>query len=527
MKRALMICFGLLFLVGCAKETHFTLQINEDGTAVLKQDTVMDRAVFEMEANGGEDGDEADRLVTGVVQVPKENKKSTEDEQKKKDQNLAEMFKAQFSEQDTLMQNPEIQNNLTVDVTSTTIHKVLISTFPNLNLLVQNMPISMHTGHRMKLERDENGKFRLTLQSRLDQQEMDLLTILRVELGRNKTAFSLKIVMPGKVLSSTLPINTDNVTECTANASKEDDLNAIMKLFKESIVVVSEPSQLKMDRFPLELGKRNIFMNEDQADQDVPLAAGIVAYRAVAKMVVMHQTHYFPGAEEVLDKGMYYVEPTGCTLTLTLQAPQGRNLLKSLNVALIRALDDKNRELKLNDENSDESSSQCDYGDGPRQTLDIPLVLVLPQSDVRTLVSVEGEAEILTFSKWNEHVIADPKPGETVIDLGDILSGAKLVILPLAKNARQTDAHQIMFKTKITGPKEIQRLHFVLKAGQNQAIQYMGQDIAKPDGQQFVRNSMVQSWTSEQNASLKLVVRYPDDLKREKVKFKVEDVDLY
>jgi hypothetical protein len=227
-------------------------------------------------------------------------------------------------------------------------------------------------------------------------------------------------------------------------------------------------------------------------------------------------------------------------LQVKLYPPKGRKIIDVRGVRAIRAVDDQGREVKTAGESEgDDDFSRRVYssssGSGEERAPQFPLNLQLPAAGAKTLEKVEGEAILTTSAGRKEHPVPEPKADpQKEIDLGDLVPGAKMIITSV-KDMEKNNQGQIGLK--ITGLKGVERIAFDVKAaGGEQFYAYPsfstrpGATAAEVTSTVTVRYSP-RGGRSDDAAAAKpkitLVLHVPDDLKRERLKFTLETIDLY
>jgi hypothetical protein len=166
---------------------------------------------------------------------------------------------------------------------------------------------------------------------------------------------------------------------------------------------------------------------------------------------------------------------------------------------------------------------------GPTQ-MQMELRLALPERDAQVIQEISGEAIAVTFAKWKEMTATNL---QNEIGLSAVLPGAKMKVTKLSSRREQISA-----LVEITGPASgIRQLDVKAKlAGgdQENAHSNARERNFKASGDQGTRNLAIEfyQFTSGNDPApstndLSLVVRYPEELRRERVKFKVNALDLF
>jgi hypothetical protein len=543
---------AFFLLSGCVKENHMTVVINEDGSAKLTQDVLLERAIVENRMKQmaehddfDEDWDEDDedeapaKKAKKKEDVPEKAKKSD----KEKDDELIETIRKKVEEENPFNNSDDVSVKAEkIELKADTVRIVVAIAFKEMKDLLANARFLNEQGFSgMLLDKNDKGHFRLTLQPHLSGRRKTQIQDVKRHLAAMKLKGSMKFIMPGKVVSSTLPVTKENETEFTFDAGKAEDLEAWSKTVSQPVVVTSESGKLNLDVLPLDSKTlaRSPFTRGEDAGADLPLVEAGPGYRAVGQAITAVNVRFFPEAEKISAKEARILQPKrgSCTVRGKLHAPKDRLILSLNNAKLIKAVDDKNREVKGLEENDaeDEFRHTRYYGggDGSQKSADFTLILSAPQPDAQALEEVQAEAEVVSFAKWKEFTVKELKADEkNELDLAAVLPGAKLVVekVNFGKKKADDDDDDAQLSgsvsIKVLGPKEISQLKFDLKIPGNEEIHsYASRSSAAPKKRSLTLN--FQLYNREAVGTVPtLLVRYPDDLKREKVKFTLEALDL-
>jgi hypothetical protein len=271
-----------------------------------------------------------------------------------------------------------------------------------------------------------------------------------------------------------------------------------------------------------------------------PLTDAGPGFSAEALGITTTMIHVFPEGEKLAKDRMPQLlgERPGSTLQVNLYPPKGRTVLEVQGVRLVRAVDDQGREVKGPAEGN-AGSSRTDYnGDssGSRgRATRIVLNMDVPAAGAKTLAKVEGEAILTTALGQKEHAVSDLKADlQKEIDLGDLLPGAKMVIT----NVKDLDSNNAngQVAIKITGPKAIARIGFDVKSASGESFNaYHSMSSRESTGGETTANVTVQyspidrrpRSPAAEKPKLTLLLHVPADLKRERVKFTLETIDLF
>jgi hypothetical protein len=216
-------------------------------------------------------------------------------------------------------------------------------------------------------------------------------------------------------------------------------------------------------------------------------------------------------------------------VNVKLFAPRGRTLQSASNVRVLKAVDDKGRAVAA--ESADDESGTTyavSSGSPDASSTQIQLRLQLPQPDAQAIDELAAEAVVVTAGAWKEMTLTNLQQNATnEFDLAGVLSGAKLVI---TKNTSKN--RQVNIQARIKGPHTVRRLDIQAKIpGTDNFNSYLSERNFSAKGNESTRTVSIQGYgfSDEGNSaegSIILIVRYPEDLRRERVNFKLKGLDL-
>jgi len=545
---------------GCAKEMFVTVAISENGTVKVTETIAVDRklaeqqiAMMDRQESGGEEEDSE-----GVTSAPAPTPAPTPapavapagapaDAQARQDAALAAKIRDMMESDPPLRGAEGVDFKIeSIEVTKDIVRVAFSLVFADLKEFVAGAPevLGREAGFgNWVLDKDDAGKLRLTLNSsrsegmspRESKQMRSMLTASGFKAG-------LKIVMPGKVLSSTLPETRDNETSFSVDASRPESLDAMEKILTQKQVIVSEPGKLAMDSLPLDSAKLAAESRvRASPGAGLPIVDAGPGYAAEPLGITTTVVHVFPEAEKVLKgraRAMLADAQAGCTIEAQLYAPKGRNLLEVGSARVLKAVDDQGREVKpLAREGYEEErrssirSSRDD--DEEAQTASLTLALALPAPGAKTIAKVEGEIIVTSHAGWQEHSVADlAADPKKEIDLEDVLPGAKMVITKIQepKGGRGSGGSRVT--VKITGPALVNQVKVAVGTDAGGTVRSYGQSSMTRTAKDVTTRTLTVYYEMPQGAAADgkkpvLLVRFPKDLKRERVKFTMESIDLF
>lgn len=446
------------------------------------------------------------------------------------------------------MQQYGMQGELTVDdvkVTSNTVEIVTSQRFPSLkDLLSQhlyNWGPSMLMVQNARAELDTNKNLRLTFS--VPPEAARHLKEAARQWKNSKAKFDWKLVLPGKILSSTLPRTEDKATWITIDPEKPETVDFVAKILGQTVVITAEPAGLKVDQ-PLDSAKlvREAW-RPDTSEPDVPVTDAGPGYIAEPVGLTLSTLHLFPEGEKYFkDRSEAYMfgglGSTGTMVSAKLFPPKGR-IIRSLSEAQVKsAKDDKGRAIPLpraaDDEEVDYAGysrfTQYESGESEEKSgLRFDLRMGLPAPDARSIDEVVAEAVALTIGGWKVMTVQNVKADTNApIDLSQVLPGAKLTIKKVSRRSSQTT-----IQARIEGPKEVAQLDLKIKvASRQRGNSHVSQQRSTVSGGKTIRSVSLQSWDFESangggdKEPPTIIVRFPQDPKRERVQFKLTGLDL-
>jgi hypothetical protein len=331
-------------------------------------------------------------------------------------------------------------------------------------------------------------------------------------------------------VSSDLPQKEGNSTGFTLDASTDENLDAVMKLQEKPVVITAEAGGLKVAE-PLDsrVLMRRRYVSASPGS-DLPIADAEPGFVAEPLSLTVRSVYLFPeGRKQMGDAVDYSGNRPGVTVNAKLFAPKGRILLSAEDVKVSAAKDDKGRVIgKGSGEDDDVSFRSYSSGSEPGNSAGIQLQLPLPEFDAQAIDELNGEATTVTAGGWKQIAITNVQSGSTnEVDLGELLPGAKMVVKKVTSRSRQ-----IQVQVQVTGPEAINRLDLKLTVPGNEEIHsYSSNRGSSGRSGTTTRTVDVQAYTygMENEAApgpVSLVVRYPQELKRERVRFTLRGLDL-
>jgi len=455
------------------------------------------------------------------------------------DEQLKEKYIAMMEEQFSAMEEQGAEKpNVTLDKDNVTVMSK--ESFASIKDMLQSRSAPGMVGEsliyfqNMRFELDTNGHLMLTLSPNPWMKRQ--MKTMRTQWKMTGISGELKFVFPGKVLSSGLPETQTNATWITVDSKKDESLDALAKLYDGPVVITAEPAGLTLKE-PLELSKlRPRTGRTGEMGDDLPITEGATGFVAQAEGISTTTLHVFPGGENFFKEGnMPFGGQVGAMVHAKLFAPKGRSLQSVTDVKLLAATDDKGRAVAAgkNDEGEEMNSFafvQSGMDEGQESGgAEMQLRLELPQPDAQAIDEVSAEAVAVTAGSWKETTLTNITETSTnEFDIGAVLPGAKLVLSKITmKN------NMLSMQGQIKGPATVKNLKIEVKIpGQERRnyFNFAGGNVSTKGGETtrgFRVNGSVFNPNGEKSSGpYQLLIRYPEDLKRERVTFKLKGLDL-
>jgi hypothetical protein len=510
------------FSVG-GNQSHALLTIKADGSSSFTAVQVENRAVAEQQVRmmerfqNSSDSTDDEAVPQQPPITATNNLKPFSDE---------ELAKKLTSRMDESEEEPDQKASVVVAKDSVTITST--RSFASLEDMLRNSYQIWDQGgaqfENARLETDTNGLLRLTLTPQKSAQRY--LKSYRSAMRLSGAKSELKLVFPGKVVSSGFPEMQTNSTWIAFDATNDASMDALAKLSAAPVVVTAEPGGLKVDQ-PLESIKLMRTRGPQDTDASLPpIHDAGPGYVAEAQSVTTITLHVFPGGADYFEQNP---AATGAVVAVKFFAPKGRTLQSVSDARVISAVDDQGRSLvaTADDEEGDSSESETS-GSQDVSSLSITLRLQLPAADAQSIDKISAEAVATTVGAWKEMTLAHFQADATnEIDLSTVLPGARMIITKVGgRNG------QFQMQATLKGPAAVKQLDVRAK---------------NPDSREFNSFSSVQRSSTKNGVTTRalniqgygfnnqqepvtngivVVIRCPQDLRRERVKFELKSLDL-
>ena len=519
---------------GPGASMNVVLTFHSDGRCEIEGLTVMARPVVEQQVRMMEQMQkmqEAGDMAQPPAAQPDAKTNLMTDEQLK--QKYIEMMGDQFSG----IEEGADQPNVTVDKENVTYTRKF--SFASIQEMLQSKYGArfLSSGgvyfENIRFEQDTNSHLLVTLTPNAGMKRglRKALSEWKME-GMNS---QLKFVFPGKVLSSGFPETQTNATWIAVDSKKDETLDAVVKLYDGPVVITAEPAGLTLKE-PLELKKlQPRGPRTGEMGDDLPITEGGTGFVAQAEGIMTTTLRVFPGGENYFKEGNNpFGGQAGTMVHAKLFPPKGRTLQSVTDVKLLAATDDKGRAVAAGENGGGEEFSmayvQAGMGGGQEEnSAQVQLRLQLPQPDAQAIDEISAEAVAVTAGSWKEMTLTNITETSTnEVDLGGVLPGAKLVISKFSNKN-----NMLTMQVQIKGPATVKNLKVQAKVPGAEGRGYSNSSEAgvNTKGGETTRNLRINASTFNGNGArvsgpFQLLLRYPQDLKRERVTFKLKGLDL-
>ena len=508
-----------------------TVTIRPDGTGETRTEYTMPRAQVEMQVRNWErfqDMNDGDVTVQPPAQA-QPAKPLTDDE-------LAAKLREE-TEQSAEEQNQDVApkiEDLKVDKDGA--HVTTSRSFESVSALLAAGPAAWSENSfnfaDVRFEKDAQGRLQVTLSQDPQMKRYARTSIQEIKLAG--ISMELRLVLPGKIISSTFTNVQDNATWIAVDPKDSASLDGVTKMYDAPVVITAELNGLKLDE-PLDA--RELARTATRVDRDtsgLPITDAGPGFTAEASSVSTATTYYFPEGRKQEASGGNWQEP-GATVQARLFAPKGRQMKSVSDARVISAVDDKGRSVKSTNDFTDNEGTRM-FMNGAEDSAQptsaqISLSLALPAPDAQAIQEVSGEAVAITVGGWKEMTVTNTS-GE--IDLSDVLPGAKMTVTKSSFKNRQFAA-----QIQLTGPATIRQLEVAAHMPGNERFGAGANNSSanersfKTANGQSTRTMNLQAFAMTVNDEPAptnqppLVIRFPQDIKRERVKFKLSGLDLF
>ena len=379
---------------------------------------------------------------------------------------------------------------------------------------------------RMRFEKDGSGHLQVTICNHPQDKRRSQRVVQAWK--RMKVKSERRLVFPGKVLSSSLPSTDGTATWLALDWENEETLKAGQKVESMAeVVVVAELGGLRLDQ-PVESPRQRRGSSRQRWERsDLPVTDAGPGFSATAQSLELTTVRRFPGApEEPPEQFRPRQKEPGLTVRAQVFPPKGKWIKEVGYPVVVNAVDDQGRVLKARNSGENEQEIQSRYSVSRSQPAPVELALELPASNARRLVELSAQVVLSTVGKWRSLSFANIRAGFTTnADLSALLPGAWLAVTNVT-----VLKGQITILATLSGPLGVRDIEFTdsQPAAGKIPLQALDQQTRTKDKTttRHVRISGLGFPRSGQPLAAVLILRIPEDLRRERVQFKLTGLDL-
>jgi hypothetical protein len=506
---------------GTAAEYRVTLAIQADGRCQFTNDVIEGRAVVEARVRQWMDAEAATDAEPAQDAQPATAKQLSDEELARQ---LREMLEAQAGQP---FPGGSLKTEI-VDVGKQSVRTVAVLGDTSLPDGIGQVPWHWRAAgvwfESVRLEKDTNGHLQVTFLPFASAAQR-IFANQRREWMRSHLKSEFRLVLPGKVIRSAFPKVEDRATWFSMDGDNRESVDAAEQLHSTPVVITSELGGLKFDQ-PLDsLVLQRARRQPVAGTSDLPITDAGPGFVAEVLSATVTSLQWFPeGEKRRTDPSLLSLQSSGVVLRTRLYAPANRTLQSVTGLRLLKAVDDKGRTAAAKASASENSVVFA----GSSQTTAAPLDLHLdlPPPDTQAFEEVSAEAIVLSAGNWLKATFTNLQE-KTELDLGPVLPGAKLTLGKLSLRSSQ-----LMIQAEIKGPPQIRQLEFQCRVpGLKFFTPNVSESRFSARGDQSARSLQIQGYgvnvpAGSLKQTLTLQVRYPTELRRERVRFTVRGIDL-
>jgi hypothetical protein len=380
---------------------------------------------------------------------------------------------------------------------------------------------------RLVVAKNPKGHLHLELHSHLPDDEAEVAEGLE-RIAPQGMKLTYRMVLPGKVLTSTLPKTKDKATWVTVDITGPNKgPKQLVAAFAKPIVITSELGGLKLDgRLDSDELARHGRPHGGGWDE-IPVTPAVPGFVVTPISVTTVGYGLLRGRAGLEEKHLAALRDSSrATLHCELTLPKGCHLISQDSHRVVEAVDGKGRAIPLPGR-SQQTHYPISHGDRADDRIALELRTGLPARDARTLARLRGEVIVVTNSKWKTLTIPDAKADpEKKIDMSAVLPGAVGMI-------RKMDGGSVDLQIQgKEGAWLVDHLRYALKFADGREFEAKRQGHSMSSGpEHFDATLNLASEELRRGEGMPagvptLIVRAPDDVRRQRVTFTLQNVPL-
>jgi len=362
-----------------------------------------------------------------------------------------------------------------------------------------------------RIESEATGHLKLTFFSTPDRSW--LRQTLRDQQGlriMDSDRSKLTLVFPGKVLSSSLPVTDGNTTSLVLDSRQPIRTVQTLRAFQRPVTIIAESGGLKLTK---PISSEDELPPKPSCWDVLPLVDAGAGFITEPTGLTVVTAQFFPAA----DKRLLENTTAGVTINARVFGPKGRQVVAATAPKVLKAVDDTGRNLLMRSPAKLNVLSDAI----PDRPVPVYLWLAPPSPSAQEITEVEAEMVVVTVGKWKELVLTNLQLGASY-DLAALLPRTKLTITRLIN----TKSRQAVRAT-VTGPLIPDQLHLGFESGTIRKGLFIGSPVTEQG--QTSRQVLIEEerWFEPDTPLPPVVIRIPEDPKRERVKVTLRGLDLY
>jgi hypothetical protein len=515
-----------LMLMGCLEE-QVAVTIAPSGACSVRKIYIFERSQAEEEL-------EMMDIVEDTGDTETENKKSAEENTSAEEilkKRIRKFFEMHQDREDR--QVPTKIEAIRISEEKITLHT--IAHYESITEFIHWAQLVQETGYtHLRMEAQAPDKMALVLY-REDERLLPYIKSVYEGLVRMQQTAKITWNLPGEIISSPLPYKKGNSTwlELGVGDSAEDSAghsDAVVRRMMEQdrLTITFKPNGLPLEA-PVDTADRKEV--DPAVDGPKPLGSDLPIVKAGpgywAEPVNLRTTQVVSFQSET-NGSLIQTSPVPtpqkeeAVIQMRLFAPMTRHLtrhfiaVEPLNITNV--VDDQQRKLTI-----DHIELQGDPEGGNMFLAEAHLGL--PEYDATAIAQIQGNVIAVTCAGWTEKRIRIPlTPDDRKFPLAPVLDASTLMF-----KAHTVNSEQHSITVVLTGRRELGNLSFSLQTpeGENASQGVMQDEISK-DQEQWIRTSTIiySFYRGSGKGPVDLVLKYPRDLKKEKISFSLTDIDL-
>jgi hypothetical protein len=500
-----------MILMGCLEE-QVEVTIGSSGACSVRKIYIFERHQVEEELE----------MMDTVEDTETENKKSAEE-----NNSAEEILKKRISgffEMHQAREDRQVPTKIeAIRISEEKIALHTIAHYESITEFIHWAQLVQETGYtHLRMEAQAPDKMALVLY-REDERVLRYIKSVYEGLMRMQQTAKITWKLPGDIITSPLPNRKGNSTWLELGVGDSDAVVRRM-MGQDRLTITFKPNGLPLEA-PVDSADRK--EADPAADEPKPLGSDLPIVKAGpgywAEPVNLRTTQIVSLQSETNGSSIQTSSvPTSqkeeAIIQMRLFAPMTRHFVSVEPLNIINAMDDQQRKLTI-----DHNELQSEPAGG--NVFLAEAHLGLPEYDATAIAQIKGDVIAVTCAGWTEKRIRIPlTPDDRKFPLSPVVDASTLMF-----KAHTVNSEQHSITVVLTGRRELGNLSFSLQTpeGENASQGVMQDEISK-NQEQWIRTSTIiySFYRGSGKGPVDLVLKYPRDLKREKISFSLTDIDL-